>query len=186
MIIKYSLFFFQLAQAAGIARRLVNSQIRTTSIRNWLRDGRSHLDVMKITRQRNVNTVRHYDPAASTSTRLEMGSAMWGKQTPSATVVDEVETNAISFEPIPNPVQVQVGAAQEFNCRFCPEKKPSMQEIQKHELDFHGEKKTLNCRFCPEKKTSIEELQKHEMDFHGEYRFQYGKKNTEFASVTPW
>ena len=79
-------------------------------IRNWLREGHTH--VMKITHQRALSTAQHYDPGATTSKRLTMGSTMWGAQ-------KEVK--------------------EMFNCRYCEEKMESIDEIDRHEVLAHGQ-----------------------------------------------
>ena len=57
-----------------------NANIRPTSIRNWIRGGWTPHDVSKISRHKNLNTIKnHYDPGMTVGKRLEMSTSLWGK-----------------------------------------------------------------------------------------------------------
>ena len=215
----------------------MNSQLRPTCIRNWLRNGFSVHDVTQRTRQ-HESTVKHYDPEATLSKRLEMSGTLFGKPMapPKATVTSLPSTSA-AIRSLPTNPEAS------FKCYYCSDVKTSLEELELHETSVHGvvrvpqdepenqlldldqadqrslprtsaaipslpstsapvrsmpsnsksvystletqivQFKTFNCQFCPEKKKSMEELQKHELDNHGEYRLQYGKKTANFAAV---
>ena len=61
----------------GCSQRLVNSQLRPTVIRTWLRDGWSVHEVVKVTRQHPA-TIIHYDPEAGIDQRMKMAGSIWG------------------------------------------------------------------------------------------------------------
>ena len=187
-------FFFQLAFIAGVKKRLVNSQLRPTLIRNWLRHGFSVHEVVQITRQ-HPSTIEHYDPEASLSKRLEMSSTLLAKNA-RAPKKSKPSTTA-SRGPFSD---VQHAQKMVFKCQFCHQEKNSREEIQKHELDFHGQYhfqpencanllfaaakelpastavnegqllqlEVFQCRYCPDIKDTREELEIHELGVHGE------------------
>ena len=161
----------QLSEAAGTSQRLVNSQIRCTMIRNWLRDGHTHLDVMKITRQKALSTVQHYDPMASTSKRLTMGSTHWGLLEPEPKVAEEEKLDE-TFQPQPGSSKTP---------DFVFKKKSVNKEnvcgnIEKVYVDvlytepLDSVKKvaqTFPCNLCDDNLSSIEELERHMLHVHG-------------------
>ena len=55
----------------------MNSQLRPTCIRGWIREGYSVHDVVKVTRQ-HPSTIIHYDPEAGIDQRMTMAGTIWG------------------------------------------------------------------------------------------------------------
>ena len=180
----------QLSEAAGTSQRLVNAQIRCTMIRNWLRDGHSYLDVMKITRQKALATVQHYDPMASTSKRLTMGSSNWGLLEPKPKVDEDEEKVDETFQPQP-------GSSKTPDFVFkkkAVNKENVCQNIEKVYVDvlytepLDSVKKvaqTFPCNHCDDELSSIEELERHLLHVHGKIEGNNGVETLEVVQLEP-
>ena len=152
---------------------------------------------MKVSRHKTVNTIaKHYDTTALTSTRLDMGSTLWGAEAPeknpqeAENQVDKDEEKADeNFQPQPGSSKTP-----DFVFKKKSVKENVCQNIEKVYVDVlytepldsvNKLAQTFPCNHCDDELSSIEELERHLLHVHGKIEGNNGVETLEVVQLEP-
>ena len=111
----------QLSEALGI-ERVKNNQIRPSTVTNLKVAGKDDRFIATITKHRDPNTLKHYDPCPEMTTRCEAAQAIMTVKIPKV-VTETVEiTKKVSRTSIIEDTAIEINDKPLLECNMCLKK----------------------------------------------------------------